>query len=64
MSSIEQTPSASNAPRHDRQQTIGDLKARRRLVCNDCGVGITFDTGKRALAAAALREAIETKYTK
>jgi hypothetical protein len=40
---------------HDLQQAIGHLKARRRPVCNDCGVGINLDTGKRALAAAALR---------
>jgi transcription elongation factor Elf1 len=45
---------------HDLQQTIGHLKAERRLVCEDCGVGISFDTEKLALATAALHEAVET----
>ena len=62
MSTIEQTPSASMARNAGTifSKRPGHLKPRRRPVCNDCGVGINLDTGKRALAAAALREAIET----
>ena len=45
---------------HDLQETIRHLKAQRRLVCGDCGVGINFDTEKLAQATAALQEALET----
>ena len=43
---------------HDLQQTIGHLKAERRLVCADCGVGISFDTQKLVHATAALHDAV------
>jgi len=44
---------------HDLQETIEHLKAERRLVCGDCGVGINFDTDKLVQAAAALQEALD-----
>ena len=43
---------------HDLQQTIGLLKAERRLVCAGCKVGINFDTAKLAAAAEVLQEAL------
>ena len=44
---------------HDLQQTIGLLKSNQRLVCNSCGVGISFDTAKLVKATEILREALE-----
>jgi transcription elongation factor Elf1 len=43
----------------DLQQTIGLLKSNQRLVCDSCGVGISFDTAKLAEAAEILQEALE-----
>jgi transcription elongation factor Elf1 len=42
---------------HDLVETIGHLKANRRLVCGDCGVGINFDTDKLAKATDVLEDA-------
>jgi hypothetical protein len=44
---------------HDLQQTIGLLKSNQRLVCNGCGVGISFDTAKLAAATEILQAALE-----
>ena len=51
---------------HDLVETIGNLKANRQLLCDDCGVAINFDTDKLAKATdmpvnatAALRAAAE-----
>jgi transcription elongation factor Elf1 len=44
---------------HDLQQTIGLLKINQRLVCNSCGVGISFDTAKLVKATEILHEALE-----
>jgi transcription elongation factor Elf1 len=44
---------------HELQQTIGLLKSNQRLVCNGCGVGISFDTAKFAKATEILHEALE-----
>jgi predicted RNA-binding Zn-ribbon protein involved in translation (DUF1610 family) len=43
----------------DLQQTIGLLKSNQRLVCDSCGIGISFDTAKLAAAAEVLPEALE-----
>jgi hypothetical protein len=43
----------------DLQQTIGLLRSNQRLVCNCCGVGISFDTAKLAKATEILQEALE-----
>ena len=40
-------------------ETIGLLKINQRLVCNSCGVGISFDTAKLVKATEILREALE-----
>jgi len=47
-------------------ETIGNLKANRQLLCDDCGVAINFDTDKLAKATdvpenatAALQAAAE-----
>ena len=45
---------------YDLQQTIGLLKNNQRLVCNGCGVGISFDTAKLAKATEIFQEALET----
>lgn len=44
----------------DLEQTIGALKANHLLVCDDCGVRISFDTDKLSQATEALREAMES----
>jgi len=44
---------------NDLQQTIGLLKTNQRLICNNCGVGISFDTAKLAQAAEVLQAALE-----
>ena len=44
----------------DLQQTIGLLKSNKRLVCNGCGVGISFDTAKLAKATEIFQEALGT----
>ena len=43
----------------DLQQTIGLLKSYQRLVCNSCGVGISFDTAKLAEATEILQEVLD-----
>ena len=43
----------------DLQQTIGHLKSNQRLVCDSCGVGISFETTKLAEATEVLQEALE-----
>jgi predicted RNA-binding Zn-ribbon protein involved in translation (DUF1610 family) len=40
---------------NDLQQTIGLMKSNQRLVCNSCGVGISFDTAKLAKATEILK---------
>jgi transcription initiation factor IIE alpha subunit len=44
---------------NDLQQTIGFLKNNQRLICNGCGVGISFDTAKLAQATEVLQAALE-----
>lgn len=39
-------------------QTIGLLKAERRLVCAGCQVGINFDSAKLVAATEALHAAV------
>jgi hypothetical protein len=39
-------------------QTIGRLKAEKRLVCAGCDIGINFDTAKLAVATEALHAAV------
>jgi transcription elongation factor Elf1 len=45
---------------YELRQTIGLLKSNQRLVCDGCGVGISFDTGKLAKATEIFEEALET----
>ena len=40
------------------QQTIGLLKAEKRIVCADCKVGINIDTARLVAATEALRAAV------
>jgi hypothetical protein len=44
----------------DLQQTIGFLKSNKRLACDGCGIGISFDTAKLAEATGIFQEAIES----
>lgn len=43
---------------HDLHETIGRLKSNKRMVCQDCGVGISFDTDKLEHAADELLTAL------
>ncbi len=43
----------------DFKQTIGHLKSNQRLVCDSCGVGISFEIGILAEATEILQEALE-----
>jgi predicted RNA-binding Zn-ribbon protein involved in translation (DUF1610 family) len=40
------------------EQTIGLLKAEKRIVCAGCKVGINIDTARLAVAAEALGSAV------
>jgi len=40
------------------EQTIGLLKAEKRIVCAGCNVGINIDTARLAVATEALRAAV------
>jgi transcription elongation factor Elf1 len=54
---------------HDLVETIGNLKANRQLLCDDCGVAINFDTDKLAKAtdvpenATAALQAVPNEIT-
>jgi hypothetical protein len=50
-----QRPSCGN----DVKQTIGQLKARKHMICPGCGIGIDIDTGRLANAAEEIQKAIE-----
>ncbi len=40
------------------EQTIGLLKAEKRIVCADCKVGINIDTARLVAATEALHAAV------
>jgi predicted RNA-binding Zn-ribbon protein involved in translation (DUF1610 family) len=40
------------------EQTIGLLKAEKRIVCTDCKVGINIDTARLVAATEALHAAV------
>ena len=48
-------PSCGN----DLKQTIGKLKAEKRMICPGCGIGINIDTNRLANAAEEIQKAIE-----
>lgn len=43
---------------HELHETIGGLKANRRMECEDCGIGISFDTDRLVHAADELLTAL------
>ncbi len=40
------------------EQTIGLLKAEKRIICLDCKVGINIDTARLVIAAEELHAAV------
>jgi DNA-directed RNA polymerase subunit RPC12/RpoP len=44
---------------NDLRQTIGQLKAEKRMICPGCGIGINIDTNRLANAAEEIQKAIE-----
>jgi predicted RNA-binding Zn-ribbon protein involved in translation (DUF1610 family) len=50
-----QCPNCGN----DLKQTIGQLKAEKRMICPGCGIGINIDTNRLANAVEEIRTAIE-----
>lgn len=56
--SVECAPGRAG-PRHELEQSIGELKSREHMRCFACGVGINIDTNRLVSAAEETQKAIE-----
>jgi hypothetical protein len=56
MPNVDANVISFQCPKCGLRQTIGLLISNQRLVCNGCGVGISFDTAKVAKAAKIFEE--------